>query len=201
MLIYPREQGVSLIELVVGIAIVSILLAVGLPSFGLWIQNGQVRTAAESVQNGLQLARSEAVRRNANVRFTLSNANGLVEWSVGCVTERDTCPAVIQARSAGEGGANARVGVSMETPPAIVPANQYGTALAAGAGLGGAGGAGITFNSLGMMANPAADIRRIDVINSTAADARRMVIIVGGGGLTRMCDPQLLLAKNPQGCS
>jgi len=52
-----------------------------------------------------------------------------------------------------------------------------------------------------MMANPAADVHRIDVINSTTADARRLVIIIGSGGLTRMCDPRLSLSENPQGCS
>ncbi len=201
MLNRSRELGVTLLELIVGIAILSALLMIGLPSFGLWIQNTQVRTAAESVQNGLQVARSEAVRRNANVRFTLSNANGRVEWTVGCVVERDTCPAVIQTRNASEGGVNGRVGVSTEIPPAVVPATQYSTALAAGEGLGDAGGAGVTFSSLGMMANPAADVHRIDVINSSTADARRLVIIIGSGGLTRMCDPRLSLAENPQGCS
>lgn len=201
MLSYLHQRGVSLIELIVGIAIVSILLMAGLPSFGLWIQDAQVRTAAESVQNGLQIARNEAVRRNANVRFTLTSATGLVEWNVGCVTVRDSCPEVIQKRVGTEGGANARVGVSAEIPPAVVPATQYSTALAAGAGLSGEGGAGVTFNGVGIIPNYGTDVTRIDVVNSSSADARRLVIIIGAGGLTKMCDPKLSLSSNPQGCS
>src|SRR5690606_20965535 len=128
-------SGVTLIELLIGIAIVSMLLMAGVPMCGSWIQNTQVRTAAESIQNGLQIARSEAVMRNANVRFALTSADGLVAWNVGCVTVRDSCPATIQTRIAAEGGGNARVGVSTVAPPGVVPVAHYSVALVAGAGL------------------------------------------------------------------
>lgn len=189
------QHGVTLIELLLGIAILSILLAMGMPMFGGWIQNSQIRTATESIQNGLQLARIEAVRRNASVRFSLTDVNGLVAWNVGCVTIRDDCPATIQQRSSGEGGANARVGVAIATDAA---AATYSVALAAGAGL--SAGAGVTFNGFGTVPNATADIARIDVVNAIAADARRLVIFVGSGGLTKMCDPALPLVDHPQGC-
>lgn len=188
----------SLIELMVAIAIVSLLMVMGAPSFNQWIQNTQTRTAAESVLNGLQLARTEAVRRNANVRFNLTDATGGVAWSVTCVTVTADCPAGnIQSRSAGEGGTNARVGAAFAT-------GALGTPLAAGAAL----PAGVTFNGLGRVPtlNPDGsinddDIARIDVTNAVRTDARRMVILVGTGGQTRMCDPAISLATNPQGCS
>lgn len=197
-----HQHGVSLIELMIGIVILSILLAMGVPMFGQWIQNAQVRTAAESILNGLQLARNEAVRRNANVRFNLTSATGLSTWTV-CVTSGDECGEVIQQRASTEGGSNARLGISTATPPTPVPGTQYSTALAAGTGLSGDGGAGVTFNGLGStpVANIGTDITRIDITNAVANDARRLVIIVGAGGLVRMCDPQHALADNPQGCS
>lgn len=205
MLKNPDQSGVTLIELLIGIAIVSMLLMAGVPMFGSWIQNTQVRTAAESIQNGLQIARSEAVMRNANVRFALTSADGLVAWNVGCVTVRDSCPATIQTRIAAEGGGNARVGVSTVAPPGVVPVAHYSVALVAGAGLSDEGGAsnnaGVTFNGMGIVPNAGTDVTRIDVINSVSADARRLVIVVGSGGLTRMCDPQLALSSNAQGCS
>lgn len=192
MLRLGRQPGVSLVELLIGIAIVSLLMVMGAPAFNLWIQNTQVRTAAESIQNGLQIARTEAVRRNTNVRFSLTNAGGLVAWSVDCVTVTADCPAAIQARSGGEGGANARAGIAVAT-------GTLGTALASGAGL----PAGVTFDGLGRVptANIGTDIARIDVTNAVRADARRMVILVNPGGQTRMCDPALSLATNPQGCA
>jgi type IV fimbrial biogenesis protein FimT len=204
MLIRSLQRGVSLIELLIGIAILAILLALGMPTFGLWVQNTQVRTAAESISNGLQIARNEAVRRNANVRFNLTSTTGLPVWNV-CVLAGNVCGEVLQQRAAAEGGGNARVGISTAAPAIPLPVTQYSTALAAGAGLNedGATGAGVTFNGVGVIpaANIGTDITRIDVVNVQANDARRLVIVVGNGGLTRMCDPQHALADNPQGCS
>lgn len=65
-------RGVSLIELLVGITILGIAVAIGAPAFTEWISNSQIRSTAESVQNGLQLARAEAVRRNTSVQFQLT---------------------------------------------------------------------------------------------------------------------------------
>lgn len=194
-----RQGGVSIIELLIGIAIISLLMVMGAPSFNLWIQNTQVRTAAESIQNGLQIARTEAVRRNANVRFNLTNADGTVAWSVDCVTVTADCPAGIQTRGGGEGGTNARVGISVAALPSPIPANHFNTAIAAGTGL----PAGVTFDGIGRIptANVGTDVARIDVTNAARADARRMVIVIGSGGQTRMCDPAIALASNPQGCS
>lgn len=192
MLSSHKQTGVSLIELMIAIVIVSLLMAMGAPAFNLWIQNTQVRTAAESIQNGLQIARTEAVRRNTNVRFSLTDAGGIVSWSVDCVTVTADCPAGIQTHSGGEGGANARAGIAVATGTLATP-------IVAGAGL----PAGVTFDGLGRVptANVGADIARIDVTNTIRADARRMVILVSPGGQTRMCDPALTLATNPQGCA
>lgn len=194
MLNPTRQFGVSLIELMVGIAIVSLLMVMGAPSFSLWIQNTQVRTAAESIQNGLQIARTEAVRRNVNVRFNLTDAGGMAAWSVDCMNVTADCPAGIQSRSGGEGGTNARVGISVDAAIPVI-----GTAITAGTGL----LAGVTFDGLGRIptANVGTDIARIDITNAARADARRMVIIINTGGQTRMCDPAIALAANPQGCS
>lgn len=188
----PIQCGVTLIELVIGVAIVSVLLAVGMPSFTEWIQNTQVRSAAETVLNGLQSARNEAVRRNANVRFDFTLANGVPAWNVGCVVASTDCPASIQSKPGTEGGGNARVGAITAAPVA----GSYSAALAGGTGL----PAGVTFNNLGGVANVGADITRIDFTNSAYATARRLVIVIGNGGLIRMCDPALSLASNPQGC-
>ncbi len=64
-------RGFSLVELIIGVAILGVLLAIAMPAFSNWLRNAKVRTAAESVQNGLQLARAEAVRRNTTVGFRL----------------------------------------------------------------------------------------------------------------------------------
>lgn len=206
MLISRKQGGVSLVELMIGIVIVSLLMVMGAPSFSLWIQNTQTRTAAESIQNGLQIARTEAVRRNTNVRFNLTDAGGKVAWTVCLNVTASPCNAAdtVQSRSGGEGGANARAGVSVAALPSPIPAGYFNTALAAGAGL----PAGVTFDSMGRVPalNPDGtvnndDITRVDVTNASSAEVRRMVIMIGTGGQTRMCDPSIPLATNPQGCS
>lgn len=199
MLIRQRQHGLTLVELMIGVAIVAMLFLMGLPSFTLWIQSTQNRAAAESIQNGLQLARTEAVRRNATVRFGLTDATGLVAWTVGCVTVTGDCPAVIQSHAASEGTANARVGVSTAAIPNPAPANQFSATIAAGTGL----VAGVSFDGIGRvpLANVGTDITRIDITNAALSDARRMVVVVGSGGQVRMCDPSIALSASPQGCS
>lgn len=193
-----RQYGVSLIELMVGITIVGILLWVGIPSFQLWIQNTQNRSAAESILNGIQMARVEAVRRNTPVRFSLTSASGEINWTVGCVNVSTECPAAIQSKSAAEGTANARAGTDTIAPPNPITAGFYSTALTAGLGLPN----GVTFDGMGrvLSTNIGVDILRVDIINATNASARRYVIAINTGGSVRMCDPALPLATNPQGC-
>lgn len=195
---FAPQKGVSLIELMIGIAVVGILLLIALPSFGLWIQNTQNRTAAESILNGLQLARMEAVRHNANVRFALTDASGLSSWTIGCVVPTADCPAAIQARTWAEGTANARAGADSAVPPTPLPANYYGTALAAAAGLPN----GVTFDGMGRIPAPNLnlDISRVDITNARQADARRYVVTVSSDGIVRMCDPAVSLTSNSQGC-
>jgi type IV fimbrial biogenesis protein FimT len=204
-----NQYGVSLLELMIAIVIGSILMMLAIPSFQSWIHNTQIRTAAESILNGLQIARSKAVHENKNVRFNLTNATGMVAWTV-CMNETaNPCATadVIQSRAGNEGGTNAQVGISVTTHPSPIPAGYFNVSAnipAVAAGL----PAGVTFDGLGRIParNPDGsanndDITWINVTNARSATARRMAIVIQTGGQIRMCDPALALASNPQGCS
>lgn len=193
------HRGVGLIELMIGLGIAAFLLMAGVPAFTAWIQNSQNRTAAESILNALQLARIEAIKRNTLVRFELTDANGRVAWNVGCVTVTSDCPASIQKRSADDGLANARVGISKTAIPLPISSGYFSDAIAAGTGL----AAGVSFNGMGRVPadNSGEDIARIDVTNAASREARRFVVMIGAGGQVRMCDPALAFSSNPQGCS
>lgn len=202
-----RQAGFNLIELMVGVSILAFLLAAGAPSFTRWLQDAQNRTAAESVLNGLQLARVESLRRNTLVRFNLTDASGKVAWSVGCVVVTPDCPASIQSRDGQEGGRNARLGVARDAIPRPPGAGYFSNALSAGTGLGtttGTSGApGVTFDGTGRAprATGGRDITRIDITNAALAEARRYVLTISPGGQVRMCDPALNFSSNSQGCS
>jgi prepilin-type N-terminal cleavage/methylation domain-containing protein len=64
-------RGFSLIEMLIVIAIAGIVLAIAVPSFQETIVNGRSRGVAESIQFGLIKARSDAISRNAPMRFQL----------------------------------------------------------------------------------------------------------------------------------
>lgn len=57
-----RQQGFSLIELMVVVVITAILLAIGLPSFQGSLRSNRVATATNELMSSFALARSEAVR-------------------------------------------------------------------------------------------------------------------------------------------
>lgn len=202
MLSFPhRSRGVSLIELAVAMAILAILVMAGLPSFGAWLQNTQIRTAADAVLNGVQVARAEAVRRNTTVRFqltdTLTNACALsttgANWIVSLDNPVGACATtpwdevtastmrILQVRPSSDGTPNAVVAASQDT---------------------------IVFNGLGRVTPVPASNITIDVTNptggvcattSTPAPMRCLRIVVSTGGQVRLCDPAFA-STDPQGC-
>ena len=192
----PMHRGVTLIELSIGLAIVAILLALGMPGFLDWIQNSQIRTAAESVQNGLQLARAEAVRRNTGVQFAVTGA----DWTVGCIPPGTVdCPASIQTRSGTEGSANAIVTSSEVLPSGAAAGTPVfaGTVVFNGLGRvnGGSIGAGnnasyFITSSTGNCVACAAGSTWGDC-PTTAGKRRCLRVVVSTGGQIRMCDPAL----------
>lgn len=194
------QRGMSLIELLIGIAILAVLLAIGGTSFVSWIQNSQIRTAAESIQNGLQVARAEAVKQNKQVLFQLmTSVDGACALSTTdsnwVVSERDAqgaCantpsdsaaapdPNIIQRRSQAEGSRNVFLGASQ---------------------------AAVAFNSLGRVTNAAAGNITIDVQNPTGGDCvaaggnmRCLRVIATPGGQIRMCDPAVTVATDSRVC-
>lgn len=72
----PYARGLTLIELMVGLALIAMLVTLGAPAFGTWMANARIRSTAEATLAGLQLARSEATTRNAQVRFQLTSSLG-----------------------------------------------------------------------------------------------------------------------------
>lgn len=61
-----RDQGFTLIEVMVTIVIFAILLAVAIPGFSKWLPNYRLRGATRDLCSNLQLAKMTAVKDHAN---------------------------------------------------------------------------------------------------------------------------------------
>ena len=80
-----KPNGFTLIELMVVVAIAAILASLAAPSFKSFVSGQRVKTAASDFAMAAILARSEAIKRNANVTITpaTSGATGWKDgWSV-----------------------------------------------------------------------------------------------------------------------
>jgi type IV fimbrial biogenesis protein FimT len=163
----PRKTpfGFTLIELLITIAVLGLMLTLGVPAFRVWMQNTQVRNAADAILNGLQLARSEAVRRNLNVEFALGNS---ADWTVQQASPRQ----VIQARSA-QGGMTDRTQVNQQPAGATI----------------------VTFSPLGGVTtnlDASTTMRQVDVtFPGQPPGVRRLSIVISTNGSPRMCDQDL----------
>ncbi|WP_421189491.1 type IVa pilus pseudopilin TppE [Aeromonas enteropelogenes] len=69
------RSGFSLVELMVTIALVSLLLTLGVPSFNSLLRSMTLNTQANNFVAAINLARSEAIRRNAAVTLSASAEN------------------------------------------------------------------------------------------------------------------------------
>ncbi len=211
------QNGFTLIELMISLVVLGVLISLGAPGFVEWLQNQQIRAAAEATLNGLQVARGEAVRRNTPVRFQLvsdltsscvlvSNAITTpvsVSWVVSLDDPTDKCDAptdsgqspspagrILHRHTNAEGSPNAvATSVFVPSPPAMP------TLVAAST---------VTFAALGNVvanADGTKSIVKIDLSNSKimAAAMRPLRIVITSGGSTRMCDPALA-PPEPRGC-
>ncbi|UGQ48913.1 pilus assembly FimT family protein [Massilia endophytica] len=79
-----RGAGVTLVELLVGMAIVGFLMAIGMPAMNSWVSAARARSAIEFYAEGLASARREAVKHNARSRivFTQNAGNFQHDWQV-----------------------------------------------------------------------------------------------------------------------
>lgn len=89
-----RTSGFTLVELMVTIAIVAILLALGLPSFQGSLRSNKVATSTNELMASLSLARTEAIRSRFGAGVCAANADGdactdTTDWSNGWLVWSD----------------------------------------------------------------------------------------------------------------
>ncbi|HEX6706288.1 MAG TPA: GspH/FimT family pseudopilin [Albitalea sp.] len=198
----PALRGMTLVELMVTLAVASVLMFAVMPSIGAWMRNTQIRNVTETVVNGLQRARNEAVRRNQPVRFSLvaltdaavmdnscAASSTAGSWVVSLADPAGLCataasdtvaPFIIDSHPVADGGRNT-----------VITALQADGVTAANS---------VTFDGFGRIASAAA-ITRIDInTNVTSADYRPLRITLTPGGSVRSCDPKVSSTTDPRHC-
>jgi len=89
-----RQNGFTLIELMVIIAVLGVIAAIALPSFQSTLDRRNLVAAANDIFAGLQYARSEAIKRNQEIEFQFDAAAwcyGISDPGNGC--DCDASPA------------------------------------------------------------------------------------------------------------
>ncbi len=165
-----RPHGFTIIELLIAFVLIALLVILGMPSFARLLRDSEIRSTAESVVNGLRVARSEGLRRNLPVKFALVGGAGSASWIVTQVKDNS----MIQTYSRNEGGTN--------TTLAVLPAPAVS----------------VSFDGLGRImpaavaSNP--NLGQLDISSALAPSSHSLRVYVDDARGIRLCDPSPALA-------
>ena len=165
-----KSLGVSMVELMVGIVVIGILSGLAMPSFQTWIRNSQIRNATESIANGIQRARAEAVARNTDTAFALGTDSS---WTVSVVTPAS----VIEQRLSNEGSRNVTRTV-LPVGATTITFNNLGVVVT--------------------NADASASLTQVDLV--AVGGSQNLRVTIGVGGNSKMCDPNLASGTSPRAC-
>ncbi len=174
-----RQRGISLIEVMVAVTILVIITLFSIPLFTTWNANVRIRSAAESLQNGMRLAQATALSTNSTATLRLTDdatptaGSGAAPTGVNWVL-LDAAGAAIQVK-----GSESVTGVTMQI---VSNGNEDFDGE-------------IVYLNLGQ--NNLAVSTEFE-FNATGAD-RRLHVIATPGGRVRMCDPERI-SGDSQAC-
>jgi type IV fimbrial biogenesis protein FimT len=197
---HQRHFGFTLIEIIVSLAIIALMVLIGLPSMTTYFQNSKIGTAAQAYATGMQVARTEAIRRNLPVEFMLTNTDVAIaniantaapsptgrSWLVRVFDPALAAFVPIETKAALEGS-----GQSAGSTPTVA---ITGSAVAPPAVFNGI----VAFNGFG---GTTSEIW-LDINNPAggacfpAGTMRCLRVRATSGGQIRVCDPQLLLGDS-----
>jgi type IV fimbrial biogenesis protein FimT len=192
------HRGFTLVELIIVMAIVALLASLATPLIKNWIQNSEIRTTADGLQNALRSTSAEAVRRSSQVIFVISASPGVLNgtpalngnyWYIQAVPTIAGQPAdatdFVQRSPAGY----ASNGININTTQGVVCFNSIGRQ--------------VTNTATGVWPNiPGACTAQDTTYTITGPTGTRTLRVVASlGGKIRMCDPNKTLSTtNPDGC-
>jgi type IV fimbrial biogenesis protein FimT len=196
MLTVRSENGFSLVELMVTLAVFALLAAMAAPSLVQYAGNMKILAAAESFYASVQQTRTEAIRRNAPVELILTDQPPVADnvdttelkdagpnWLIRQLPETVDDPYVfIEGKSGAEGGGRAG-----QTTPIVINS----------------GTSSIRFNASGALVGSLITVRfeqQGETCARTGGSARCLNVVVSTGGQVRMCDPAASGAGDTRAC-
>jgi type IV fimbrial biogenesis protein FimT len=168
-----NTRGFTLVEMLVTLAVGSILLALAVPAFRTFMQNDRLMTQASSLSMALYAGRAEAIKQDTSVQVCASangtTCSGAATWEQGWIV-LSTAPGAV--------------------PVQVVGTQPIGTTIRAGVV------SQVTFLSTGLATN-GANFKLCDVRGATQARYLQVNIT---GNVVASQTPGLDLNNNPLVC-
>lgn len=199
--------------MVITVAIIGVLLALGAPRFAEYLRNVKLRSAAEMFLTGAQLARSEAVRMNVPVEFLLTATDPLpanvgaaaasasgTNWMVRTADMGTFIDGKFGIEGSGRGtGQLTPVRINDTTAPASADPDPPPAAPVGSVIFNGLGRTGLANQAVFKFNNPDAG-----TCVTAGGPVRCLKVIVSIGGQARLCDPAVsaaaVAAGDSRGC-
>ncbi len=198
-----RQRGFSIIEIAVVLVVLALILTSAMPSIGSWLRNIRLRNQAEAIQNGLQQARNEAVRRNRAIGFYLVTPGSTTALTSGCAQSAAGTSWVVSARDPAGACNTAPTETPTSSSDPMIVATHVGADGGSGVRVGGVdtddtAASSVTFDAFGRRSG---DLTRITVDYATSQSGDRpLQIDISANGMVRMCDPNVSADDDPRRC-
>ncbi len=179
------QRGFTILELMVVVAVGAVLLSIAVPSMTQVIRNNSVGAAAEVIQNALRQAEGEAIRRNGEVDFIL--------------TDGTPSASTVNSLTAKVDGDNWAIRMADSTA-----ANRYVNGISTSqmsSDVVYQGPAGVRFNGSGRvldLSSAPVGSKQIFRVSRTSATVAYCVFVTPGGAV-KMCDPSKA-SGDPRAC-
>jgi type IV fimbrial biogenesis protein FimT len=178
-LTHLRGKGFTLVELLISISIAGLLIYLALPNFTQFFANTNIRTAAETLNNGMKQAQGQAIKLNTPVQFVLDSSALPTKYQIMDSNNVQLDQAIL--------GVAANAATYVVTPIGATRA---------------------TFSGLGqiMATNPfdpvtpgSAGITRIDVSAPYSGSVRKLAVVSDVTKGVKLCDPAFAV-PDPKAC-